>query len=180
MPCGMISPMALDLVTILTSAAVGGVVSLATASWRIGREDRAKRAIAARDCIRAATGEILVTAATRAANSSAPVIEEAGGLRAVWRYNFASRVVIASEDLRWLRRWWVRRRTTRLVGVPVMDAALIAPGKGSAEAVDLLTGALLKRGTVDNGTLSLITTNEATPKELKQLVRSLKLLRNAW
>lgn len=170
--------MALDLVTILMSAVVSGGVSLATASWRIGREERARRAVTARDRIREATSELLVKA--RAANSSAPVIEEAGGLSAAWRYNFASKIVLASEDLRWIRRCCVRRRTAKLVGAAVMDAALIGPGTESEQTFDLLIGALLKRRTVDNGTLSLIRTNKAKPKELRKLVRSLKWLRNAW
>jgi len=171
--------MPFDPLTVTASAIVSALVSIGTASWKLGREDRVNRALAARNRIRDATKEVLDVALAREADPTEAVIETAPGLSAFWRYTFASRVMVAVDDPGPVRRRLVMRRVRKLVGPAVADAALLAPAREGAPADDLLIKMMLKQRLPDDGTLSLLKTNSATPKELRRLVRSLKEPRNA-
>lgn len=174
--------MAVDLVNVVTSAVVAGGVSLATASWKVGREERSRRAAAARIRVRDATTELLRLAVERAENSGQLVVAKTSGMSMHPRYTFASDVLEASEDLAWPRRRLVERRTRKLVGLAAFEAARISPGMKDAQGVNHLVHTMLKHQhnpkVLGHGTLALLDTNDAKPKALAKLVKSLRRLRN--
>lgn len=175
--------MAFDLASVVGSAAVSGAVALATASWKVGREERGKRVAAAKARIRAAATELVRQVLERRQDPKGQAGARASN--GVGRYKFASEIVLASEDLAWLRRWLVRRRVRRIVGRAVFETAEIAPDRADDEIARRLLVTMLARRKdkrfSDPGRLTSLD-DEHVPSdgELQVIIRSLRWVRWCW
>jgi hypothetical protein len=115
--------MALDPETVLVSAAisavVSGAVSLSTASVVAGRQERGRRRHAARREVMAAVEEVRQGAAEGVLGIELRPQRAAQAMQD--EYIWATKVVAAADELGWVRRRQVRRRTRQLVGPFVFD-----------------------------------------------------------
>lgn len=165
--------------TIIASAAAGGLAGLILASWRVDREERAKRRALAQDRVEEAASELLGEAVAYQAGL------ESGRLDASrWMddYLWASRVLVASRGLGRIRRWLLDRRVKELVGPVAFALALAKPAsEGGEKAMStVLVGMVLahrEERYADGIPLSLLDIALSQPLDSKEVRKAIRLLR---
>ncbi|MCP2248751.1 hypothetical protein [Lentzea aerocolonigenes] len=118
--------------TIIASAAAGGLAGLILASWRVDREERAKRRVLAQDRVEEAAGELLAQAVAYQAQL---VPGRSDASQWMSDYIWASKVLVASRGLGRVRRWLLDRRLKELVGPVAFNIAVAKPASEKGEDI---------------------------------------------
>lgn len=117
--------MSFDAENAIWTTAISTAVTLVVATWKVGREEKAKRSAAAREEVHGIVGEVL----------SEVIGFRAGfGGHRVWGstlwvsdYTWASRILIAARRLNWIRRHVMRSQLRWLVGSLAFNLAEAQP-----------------------------------------------------
>lgn len=175
--------MAFDLASVVGSAIVSAAVSLSVASWKTGREERAKRRLVAKDRVREEVGEMLASVVKYQAGVGEG--RDEGVSEDDADYEWASKVLAACKGLSWLRRRAVRKRLRRLAGPTAFDLAVVKPADGTDGGGLPLFWAGTQSGKYPSGRAPLGYLDEAlskpsASKEVKRLRRELSRLAQCW
>lgn len=165
--------------TIIASAAAGGIAGLILASWRVDREEKAKRRVLAQDRVEEASGEMLAEAVAYQAGLG-PGRPDAS----LWMsdYIWTSKVLVAARGLGRVRRWMLDRRLKMLVGPVAFNLALAKPASENGDNVmgNALT-AMIKAHRADEyadgvpmGFLDVALRQPQGSKEVSKVIRLLR------
>ncbi|KJK44378.1 hypothetical protein UK23_29590 [Lentzea aerocolonigenes] len=171
--------MPFDLASIAASAIVGGFSGVLFASWKIRKEESAKRRALARDRVQDAAGSVLTEAVAYQAGYGRRRVP-APSLWMPADYKWASMVIEASRGLGWLRKWLLQHRLRHLLGPLGYD---LVTAKPAMEGDDLMAGVLAAVFKADptedpngvpTGFLAVAMQEPRDSKEVTKLVRILK------